>query len=654
MCDNNSKNLFHTGKNSENKQDKGDRFEICPLFHKSDAFFSPSGTLEIIETHISRVYLTAKFAYKQKKPVNYGFVDYTTLKKRIFFARRELSLNKRACSGGIYLDLIELRQKKDKLFTGFRGGRLIDVFVRMKRIKSESFLNNILKNYYDGGNNDNSNINNDNKVDGILKKAAKKIYLFHKSALTSKRISKFGGYDVYKANWDDNYGMIVDGFQIGERGQEKGTDFKSAPNPSLTPLLKKEGHPKGGVVKEKGTDFKSAPFSSDSFFDGVSACSSFHSGYSAFLKSPLFSEFIRLRSEGGFVKDVHGDLRMEHIAVLDPRRVNGICLMDCVEFDERYRNQDIYLDVAFLLMDFEFSGYFYESTVFFYYYKNCFNYAKLITPFEKYEPSVIPFFKAYRTIVRTKIALLSSEKDSSKKTAKYFKLASFYLVLVKKPVIILNCGLSGSGKSSLSTFLSGYFYARVVSTDKIRRDLYGLEDKSVKYSKEANVMVYENLLKEGLEEFEKGGSVIFDATFLKRAGREKIINNFNKKDCIFILVYSKIYSEKEEIILKRLTGRFDAGSGANANAFSDGMTDFTGHKGDSETDYSEADAAVYFNQKRFFEEPTETEIEPLIGNGSTRGVSFGIFVQIDASLEIKNRFNELMKGIVEEYGKRLQ
>lgn len=544
-----------------------------------------SDTIETIETHISRVYLTDKFAYKQKKPVNFGFVDYTTLEKRISFAKRELSLNRRACSG-IYLDLVELRQKKDRQFTGFKDGRLIDVFVRMRRVDSGRFLNNILK-----SNQTVSEI----KINDIIKKTAKRIYLFHKTARTSKRISKFGGYDVYKANWDDNYAMIAE--------TKKGTDI------FYSQSVKPE---QAGGSKEIN---KSVPFF-------VSAA------YSSFLASPLFSEFIRLRSEGGFVRDVHGDLRMEHIAVLDPRRVNGICLMDCVEFDERYRCQDIYLDIAFLLMDFEFNGYFYESVLFFGYYKNCFNYLKSIAPFEKYESFVIPFFKAYRAIVRTKISMLSPGEDAPAKALKYFNLASFYLAIAKKRVVILNCGLSGSGKSSLSRLLSEWFYARIVSTDVIRRNLFGGADKSVKYSADANAKVYETMLEEGLKEFENcgrqgnGGGVIFDATFLKRAHREKIINAFNKKDCIFIFVYSKIYDEKEkeEIILKRLADRFGVG-GANADSAADGLND-----------YSEADAAVYFNQKKYFEEPSEKET--------------ALFTQIDAALELKDRFNVLMKTII--------
>ena len=568
-------------------KDSDQKFAIAAAEEKGTDFKSVPfsfNSAETIETHISRVYLTDKFAYKQKKPVNFGFVDYTTLEKRISFAKRELSLNRRACSG-IYLDLVELRQKKDKQFTGFKDGRLIDVFVRMRRVDSGRFLNNILK-----SNQTASEI----KINDILKKTAKRIYLFHKTARTSKRISKFGGYDVYKANWDDNYAMIA---------EKKGTDI------FYSQSVKPE---QAGGSKEIN---KSVPFF-------VSAA------YSSFLASPLFSEFIRLRSEGGFVRDVHGDLRMEHIAVLDPRRVNGICLMDCVEFDERYRCQDIYLDIAFLLMDFEFNGYFYESVLFFGYYKNCFNYLKSIAPFEKYESFVIPFFKAYRAIVRTKISMLSPGEDAPAKALKYFNLASFYLAIAKKRVVILNCGLSGSGKSSLSRLLSEWFYARIVSTDVIRRNLFGGADKSVKYSADANAKVYETMLEEGLKEFENcgrqgnGGGVIFDATFLKRAHREKIINAFNKKDCIFIFVYSKIYDEKEkeEIILKRLADRFGVG-GANADSAADGLND-----------YSEADAAVYFNQKKYFEEPSEKET--------------ALFTQIDAALELKDRFNVLMKTII--------
>lgn len=571
--------------------------------------FIPPGTEQIIETHISRVFLTTEFAFKQKKFVNYGFVDYTSLKKRIFFSKRELSLNRRACSG-IYLDLQELRQKKGRFFIGFKGGMLKDVFVRMRRVQPENFLSNILKDkdkeQGKGQNAADCKINGTSNINNILKKTAKRIYLFHKSARTSKRISGFGSIEVYKANWDDNFLSLEGLFKNASINKAKGFGIQ------FRTLLKLDEN----IREAKGI-------------------------YNGFLQGVMFNEFIRLRAAGGFVRDVHGDLRLEHIAVIEPKKISGICLMDCVEFDERYRVQDLYLDIAFLLMDLEYNGFFYESVFFLDYYKKCFNYGKFIAPYEAFESKVVPFFKAYRAIVRTKIVLLSGNEESA---LKYFDLARFYLNLLKKPVVILNCGLSGSGKSSLSGLLSHYFYAHIATSDKIRQNLYGGEDKPLKYGPAASERVYSVMLEEGLRAFEEGESVIFDATFLKRAHREKIIRNFEKKDCNFIFVYSKTYEDKnkEDIILSRLTGRFKSGSCRDAS-----KSEKTGYSetGCKEIDYSEADATVYFNQKKVFEEPSGEEVD---------SASDSLFIEIDASAELKERFNAVMKRIIKIIEKQIR
>ena len=407
--------------------------------------YIPDGTLEIIETHISRVFLAEKFAYKQKKPVDYGFVDYTTLEKRIFYARKELSLNRRACSG-IYLDIVELRQKKGEVFAGYKGGKLIDVLVRMRRVDPALFLSNIIKTGEGRRQTPLSGPPREGGIHAIIKKSGQRIYLFHKNARASKRISGFGSLKTYRENWDDNFLSI--GGLFSERGRQ------------------------GVKTGEKFNELRGT--------------------YEGFLESRLFREFTILRRKNGFIRDVHGDLRMEHIAAppragTAPARagrrragISGICLMDCVEFDERYRCQDLYLDAAFLLMDFEYNGFFYESASFFDFYKNCFNYARSIEPYEKYEKKVIPFFKAYRAVVRTKIALLSGGEEDA---VKYAGLTAFYFRLLKKPVVILNCGLPGSGKSVISGLLSRYFYAAVFSSDKIRRDLYGGKDNALKYGR---------------------------------------------------------------------------------------------------------------------------------------------------------------------------
>ena len=68
--------------------------------------------LELIETHISWVILTGEFAYKIKKPVNFGFLDFSTLDKRRGFCEQEIRLNRRLASG-IYLEIVTIAGTPD-------------------------------------------------------------------------------------------------------------------------------------------------------------------------------------------------------------------------------------------------------------------------------------------------------------------------------------------------------------------------------------------------------------------------------------------------------------------------------------------------------------------------------------------------------------
>ena len=63
--------------------------------------------IELIETHISWVFLAGNFAYKLKKPVNLGFVDFSTLERRRFFCEEELRLNRRLAPQ-LYVDVLPI------------------------------------------------------------------------------------------------------------------------------------------------------------------------------------------------------------------------------------------------------------------------------------------------------------------------------------------------------------------------------------------------------------------------------------------------------------------------------------------------------------------------------------------------------------------
>ena len=59
----------------------------------------------MVETHISFIVLTGDFAYKIKKPVDLGFLDFSTLEKRKYYCEQELILNRRTAPD-IYLDVV--------------------------------------------------------------------------------------------------------------------------------------------------------------------------------------------------------------------------------------------------------------------------------------------------------------------------------------------------------------------------------------------------------------------------------------------------------------------------------------------------------------------------------------------------------------------
>lgn len=73
------------------------------------AYPHPAEDLRVLHTHLSVVALAGEFAYKLKKPVNYGFVDFSTLDKRRFFCEEELRLNARTAPA-LYLDVAVLRK----------------------------------------------------------------------------------------------------------------------------------------------------------------------------------------------------------------------------------------------------------------------------------------------------------------------------------------------------------------------------------------------------------------------------------------------------------------------------------------------------------------------------------------------------------------
>ena len=87
-------------------------FDITNML-KPEVYAHPTNNIELIETHISWVVLTGDFAYKIKKPVNFGFLDFSTLEKRKYYCEQELHLNRRLAAA-IYLEVVAITGSTDE------------------------------------------------------------------------------------------------------------------------------------------------------------------------------------------------------------------------------------------------------------------------------------------------------------------------------------------------------------------------------------------------------------------------------------------------------------------------------------------------------------------------------------------------------------
>jgi uncharacterized protein len=104
-------------------------FALIKALSKADAYEHEITSVSIVETHISWVLLTGQYAYKIKKPVNFGFLDFSTLEKRRFFCHEELRLNRRLAEV-LYLEVIPITGKPDQPKMGGTG-EAIEYAVKM-------------------------------------------------------------------------------------------------------------------------------------------------------------------------------------------------------------------------------------------------------------------------------------------------------------------------------------------------------------------------------------------------------------------------------------------------------------------------------------------------------------------------------------------
>lgn len=217
------------------------------------------------------------------------------------------------------------------------------------------------------------------------------------------------------------------------------------------------------------------------------------------------------------IREVHGDLHCQHVCFAPA----GIQIFDCIEFSQRLRSCDIASEIAFLLMDMEFRG---AREL-----AGCFlgRYLELVDDPEI--PILLPFYKCHRALVRGKVAALRSGGSSSE-ALRYFEYASRVMWEAYKPFVVIVCGLTGTGKSTLARALSQKLGVKALSSDATRKALAGTlrRQEDVQYgegiyNRRMTEATYAKLAEDAEQLILRGEGAILDATFQLTSHRERIL-----------------------------------------------------------------------------------------------------------------------------------
>ena len=420
--------------------------------------------IEVLETHISWIILTGKYAYKFKKPVDFGFLNFTTLALRKQYCEAELTLNARSAPD-LYLGLIAICGASQS--PSFNGeGPILEYAIKMNQFgKGQLFKELHLANQLTF-----------EHIDTL----AEQVSEFHDDIRTADKLSEYGTPDQVYAPMQQNFEQIRD--LISDKQQlnqlEQLEIWATSTFERLAPLLLK-------------------------------------------------------RKKSGFVREAHGDMHMGNITLFKQR----VTLFDCIEFNEDFRWIDVISDIAFLVMDFEAHDLpHYANRFLNMYLEQTGDYASL---------KLLSFYKAYRAVVRAKIALLSrlspdisdvQKKEFMRQYEQYINLAESYSALPNRFLLIMN-GVSGTGKSTIALRLVDRLGPIRIRSDVERKRLYGIApndhpspiEAALIYNENATKKTYNILTTLCAEILDSGLSVIIDATNLRQWQRDVIQTVANER-----------------------------------------------------------------------------------------------------------------------------
>lgn len=226
------------------------------------------------------------------------------------------------------------------------------------------------------------------------------------------------------------------------------------------------------------------------------------------------------RRADGRIRECHGDLHSKNVVRLGTRLV----AFDCLEYEPAFRWIDVADEVAFLVSDLAARGQRLHAHAFVSGY--------LAQSGDYHACRVMRLYETHRALVRAKVTALSAAeipdgRDRLREDHRRLIEHAADCLMSRQPVLLLVCGLSGSGKTWLARLLAERLSAVHIRSDVERKRRAGLEALARTrsaiaegaYSREASVRVYDDLAHAAQDGLAGGYPVIVDATFLHREER---------------------------------------------------------------------------------------------------------------------------------------
>jgi uncharacterized protein len=427
------------------------------------AAVAPTRRVTLVETHISWVFLLDRDVLKIKKPVDLGFLNFTSREQRLAACSEEVRLNVRLAPG-VYRGVVPVTRGLDGRCVVGGSGRIVDWAVHMERLSDDERADTLLARGELSG----------ARVDAIAARIAE----FHDTARNDEKVSRWARPSVIERNVQENFDQTRD-----------------ALSRFLAPSEAAE------VVQWQ----------------------------TLFVRGQ--QDRFKQRIAQGRIRDGHGDLRLEHV-YFEPG--GAIRVLDCIEFNERFRYADVCADIAFLSMDLAAHGRVDLAE------RLLAAYAREADDFDLY--SVVDFYEAYRAFVRGKVASMlandagadaASRSRAALEARRYFllSLASERQGLLR-PAVVAVGGIIASGKSTVARHLSEEMSAPVIEADRTRKSVLGVNVLrpldapawSGPYSPAFSERVYDELFRRAGVVLASGRPVVLDASFrsapLRRMARD--------------------------------------------------------------------------------------------------------------------------------------